>query len=680
MCKHAGLPCGGYEKSIFFDFEVGVDSSNTRFRRPLLTEQERACMSTQLTTSVPPRLALWHIAQIDEQCEEAPPSKDIQVGYGPFGAFRIAQSSPDPLYSSPPSEPEDFSSSNIFEPSSDELLLSTGFELTPGTHQLFQTLLDRPETEESSSSMDVWNVSLPPDRIQEIYDDVDVTMPAMMPDIQGTPAITQPPFRQSYEDLMCVLQPTSCTSFPGMAPDPTLLVPDLGGNVPHDAVFLIKYYSTTVLKLLTPFRHSKSPWHVLFVPHSKSCLAALTLGDSMDHASLCAFFGTLAISAFSLGGVSHSSTWLDQGRAYKQHAREQARMMLRTAYDTPKTAKYKSILIALLTMVQLAIVSGDGEQTDCYFVEAEKFIRVKGLNRKKSRKVRLLHHCYAFERMFHESTFVHNINSAHRRHVRKAIESSGAVAYSHDSLSFRLGNWKDLDQDMLRIKGQEEGENDLHLELPGVWSATLYPEIFGVPEVYVFLLSLTIRLGEQKDDAEHQDPANALSLKEFLGRAKSVERCINQLRRDGQVVREWPSVQSSDLQQVVGDMLDAMQHALAIYFYRRIYDVDASMLQQRVVNVRDCLMRFDSAGPEMAYGSSRLIWPAFIAACEAEDSELRSSFSDWFNACEQSSGLRSFALAKAKIERIWDEKRNGNGANTTWLDRMKANAEIVLGY
>lgn len=48
-------------------------------------------------------------------------------------------------------------------------------------------------------------------------------------------------------------------------------------------------YQSTVLKLLTPFRHGKTPWYILFIPHVKNFLAALTLGETMDRASLCAF-------------------------------------------------------------------------------------------------------------------------------------------------------------------------------------------------------------------------------------------------------------------------------------------------------------------------------------------------------------------------------------------------------
>ncbi|GME44320.1 hypothetical protein GTA08_BOTSDO13021 [Neofusicoccum parvum] len=344
--------------------------------------------------------------------------------------------------------------------------------------------------------------------------------------------------------------------------------------------------------------------------------------------------------------------------------------MLKTAYDCPKTAKYKSILMALLTMVHISMVSANQEQTECYFLETERFIRVKGLNRKKSRKIRLLHHCYAYERMFYESTFVGRIHSSHRHHIRRAIESSGAAAYSKDSLSFRLSHWDNLEQEMQRVKGCEESENDLHLQLPGVWSDTLHPEIFGVPEPYLQVLSLIIRLGAEKENAEQERPST-LSIKDFTSRAKSLENYMGQ-------VKLWTADTYAKLRQqiprlVLDNMLDAMQHSLTIYFYRRIYDIDASLLQSKVISVRDCLLRIDSADPSNAYGSVRLIWPAFIAACEAEHPEVQASFSNWFRDSVQRTGLPLFQSTLGRIEQFWEEKCRSDGGRFTWLDFMRKN-------
>lgn len=276
-------------------------------------------------------------------------------------------------------------------------------------------------------------------------------------------------------------------------------------SIPQDAVTLLKHYATTVITLLTPLRHNKTPWHILFIPHIKNCLAAVTLGEQLDHASLTAFYASLAISAFSLGGVSQSQMWRDQGKLYKQQARVHARLMLKTAYVVPKTSKYKAILMALLTMVQLSMCAGTREQTDCYLVEAEKFIRLRGLNRKKSRKFRLLHHCYVFERLFQESIYIDSTDSQQRHHVRKAIESSGMAVHSSDRLSFRPPQFVNLDEEMSEVKSLEVGENDLHLECLREFPPTLYPEIFGVPESWMLLLSLTIRLAKEKDSADSAD-------------------------------------------------------------------------------------------------------------------------------------------------------------------------------
>jgi arginine metabolism regulation protein II len=67
---------------------------------------------------------------------------------------------------------------------------------------------------------------------------------------------------------------------------------DTAKAVPQDAVFLLKHYASAVISLMTPLRHSKTPWHILFIPHTKGCLASLALGDEMSDASLCAYYGT----------------------------------------------------------------------------------------------------------------------------------------------------------------------------------------------------------------------------------------------------------------------------------------------------------------------------------------------------------------------------------------------------
>ncbi|KAK2123757.1 hypothetical protein NOF04DRAFT_1373250 [Fusarium oxysporum II5] len=648
MCNISGLDCGGYSKDIFFDFDDPSSTGIARFRRPLLTDQERERLSEQIAQDVPPELAGWHLSQIDEESEKASP--DLQIFRGPFGAFRIAQQ----LSSNPLGTLNEINEDAIEGPQvhgaveEDQILLpdfdddvevvastldfATGTTPRDSQHQIsaeHNALIPRTDwlkTLESfpvSSWLDPGHFDLP-----DWWDPVAMGIETAVPWMGESASAQKPPSSFARSSTIELGSPSLYLSH--LSPSSGSVSSQIDTDVPRDAVLLVKHYATIVLRGLTPYRHSKTPWHVLFLPHVKSCLAALTLGEKMDHASLCAFYGTLSISAFSLGGIHGSTKWLDQGKAYYQQAHFHVCLMLKTAYDIPKTAKYKSILMALLTMVQIAILSGNRDEAEYFFLETEKFIRTKGLNRRKSRKVRLLHHCYVFERLSHESAFTQStLNLDHRNRVREAIEASGASAYSQDSLSFRLTTWSNLDQEMHKVKGQEEGENDLHLQHPGIWSATLYPEIFGVPELHLFMLSLVIRLAREKEQNQDELINSGLTLKEFMARAKAVERWIKQLHVLRQSIWMVEAPVDPEHQQSVNllnSLADTMQHALSVYFYRRIYDLDPSMLQKHVLGVRDRLLEFDASDAGMGYGSLRLIWPAFVAACETDDNDIRASF------------------------------------------------------
>ncbi|KAJ6051785.1 uncharacterized protein N7446_006421 [Penicillium canescens] len=650
MCEYLGITCEGYKKDIFFDFESSSGNHGVRFRRPLLSLEDRERMSEWLTSSVPPKQTLKILSHIDEECEQASSSDEIDIRRGPFGGFRInpgRSAVPVPVPCEPVvnvNHPEDTESS----PPQDLITMNNNYELSPPlplspwSQGLMHLIFDLPENVPSPPSPGLLEAMLNPQggNNTELHEYMPV---GFMPD----------PYYNNATSPTSLSSTSTTKSFP------------------YDAVFLLKHYASAVISLMTPLRHSKTPWHVLFIPHAKNCLAALALNDEMSHACLCAFYGMLAISAFSLGGVSRSQTWLEKAVIYKEEARKHARMMLMTAYDVPKVAKYKSILMALLTMVQVLMFSGNRSETECYFLEAEKFIRLRGLKRKKSRKVRLLHHCYAFERIIHESIFICGASSTQRHHIRTAIESSGLGMYSLDSLSFRLTGWKNLNQEMMRVRGQEEGENDLHLERPGLWSSTLYPEIFGIPEQWVFLLSQVVRLGKEKDAAEGEDTTNCLSLKDFINRAKTLEDSINNLHLPSRNTFAPGNINSKLDQDIIDNMLEAMQNALAIYFYRRVHDVDASILQTKVVGVLDRLLRCEYADSTVVHGSAGFIWPAFIAACEAEDSSVQATFSNWFENSACRSGLSCFTDTLDNIQRIWQEKSCANGKSVTWLDLMK---------
>jgi arginine metabolism regulation protein II len=428
-----------------------------------------------------------------------------------------------------------------------------------------------------------------------------------------------------------------------------------------DAIHLLSHYTNTVVSLLTPFRHTKTPWHILLIPHVKSCLAAIALNEQLDHASLCVFHGTLAMSALSLHGLSSEGPWGERSELHRHQAQQHAKLTIKAAYDIPKKAKYKTILMALITMIQVCVFSA--KDPGSYFVEAEKFIRLKGLKRRKSRKVRLLHHCYVFERMFYESTSVTAADPDEQIALSRTVASSGIVVYGQDSPGFRLPDLSNLDASLQRVKDQAEGENDLHLAYPGDFPATMYPEVVAVPEIYMVLLSVIVRLGKAKD-------TNGVLPSDFLTQAKNLERAI---LRSSPATRDCRGGISSNAanENVLRDMRLAMHEALLLYFYRRIYDVDASLLQGRARLICECLLRCEAADSQSLYGSTGFRWPAFIAACETEELDVQQSFTLLFRRLAQRSGLSMFTSTLQDIQQVWSEKQKCHTVSVSWLDIMK---------
>ncbi|KAF2154453.1 hypothetical protein K461DRAFT_327400 [Myriangium duriaei CBS 260.36] len=674
-CRTGGLSCGGYERSLFFDLSGDSTSGATKFRRPWLTDAERRRMSECLTASVAPRAAAGCLLEIDDECEQAGLSGEVQVFRGPFGAFRLAtptsnRSSPrDPPFNSPIPEVYSSSPEEVIRCASDVYGIpqDSPSNITFSRDDFAQLGPSRPHSSNAYnhsrfSSLSPWVQR----EIESLLDNnllapvaptplTDPQHQQQSPIFPGSPdhaqEIIQPTTPPTlYDYSTTVTYPQDPGSFSPYTPfDPEILsVPRSISpicEVPDGAVHLLKHHASTIIALMTPLRHTKTPWHVLFIPQAKTCLAALTMNEYLDHANLGLFHGILAMSAYSLAGISQSPQWLETGQRHHDRASSHIRSMLKTVYGPEKRAKYKSVIMALLIMVRVSIITGTRDQAEHYLLQAELYIRLRGLPRnKKSRKVRLLHHCYSFERVFHESTYIYGRDVPGRAHIRSAVQSSGLSLAGQDSPGdFRLVKRQDLEREMRAAKSTEEGESDLHLENPGLWPPSLYGEIYGLPEAPLFLLSLCVRLANEKEALQTGTVEGHIDAADFLDRARVIERKIHDLQLVEGVEESW----SGEDREVGAEVFEAMRSALIIYFYRRIYDIDAKMLQQKVVHVRDCLVRREGVNGLFQYA-----WVAFIAACEAEGQDVRESFAAWFRASAQKSGLSSFMNTLGVVERI----------------------------
>lgn len=224
-------------------------------------------------------------------------------------------------------------------------------------------------------------------------------------------------------------------------------------------------------------------------------------------------------------------------------------------------------------------------------------------------------------------------------------------------------------------KDPNVAQRDLHLAIPGRWSLTLFPKMYGVAESFLMLLSQVIRLANERDLSmlpKRRD--EVLNLNDFWIRAKALEKGIH-LLLSSYTSCHTPTLTDDDQKGITKPRAQAMYTALLIFFHRRIHDLDAAMLRREVDAVRDSLVQIQQ--DEAGWGpgnTATLIWPAFIAACEAVGSEEQTFFSSWFESCFTMTGLVNASVAKQIIEMIWAKRREVGrfGGVCNWPDVLRA--------
>lgn len=231
---------------------------------------------------------------------------------------------------------------------------------------------------------------------------------------------------------------------------------------------------------------------------------------------------------------------------------------------------------------------------------------------------------------------------------------------------FRISRWSDTpDFALATVKSMEMGQYDLHLEYPGRWDLTMYHEIFGIPESFLNLVSHVTRLGNERDLLMDDDSGGAHpSTRELFLRAKLVEEHI--LR--------WGSAQDIRTPRDRLPILLVMQKALLIFFYRRFHDMEPVTLQSEVRDIRNLLVQNSKTSHQSVY----MIWPGFIAACEALDDELQDYFRHWFDDCFRSTRIPSSKEAYSVVESIWKSRENEDRKPLQWPDVLRSSKQRFI--
>lgn len=132
-------------------------------------------------------------------------------------------------------------------------------------------------------------------------------------------------------------------------------------RVLEDGHFLLLHYGSKVVDSLAPFSSSKPPWKALHLPCALQALAELTVMGQTNNAKASLMYALMAISAFNLDKfcTEHESTprrWWNTGQTYQQRAKYYLKRCLQEiSQGGTKKAKYKEVLMALMSMVTISV-------------------------------------------------------------------------------------------------------------------------------------------------------------------------------------------------------------------------------------------------------------------------------------------------------------------------------------
>lgn len=310
-------------------------------------------------------------------------------------------------------------------------------------------------------------------------------------------------------------------------------------------------------------------------------------------------------------------------------------------------------------------------------LEAECFIRLRGIPATKTFGHRVLHHMYTHLRVMIESTNIIQeptgggwMDAPSLDQVLESATSPRKFGVDQNSLG---------DLDTTRHKPEDVGYNDIHLDVSGCWPPTLYPELYGVPETLMTLLSQTISLVNEKPKLEAAalaDPAVSLALSQHI---KTLERQIWSWSLQASNMpagpRLPPSLVNEESQPLdrpqVESMALAMHGALIIYFYRRVYNMSVMIVQDQVRRTLELIQPCLAMGQFDADFSVSISWSAFIAACEAATPELQKLGLRCLESIDDHGLLVERGGPSAVARAVWERRKQTGDFTFGWPDLMR---------
>ncbi|KAF4983657.1 hypothetical protein FDECE_17253 [Fusarium decemcellulare] len=682
-CQRLGLTCGGYGARLFWiTDDTGVrpelqqSHRGSEYRYPLFSEHDRRLMSAELSDSLGKKTAMDILADIDSACEKL--STGIRGSSsllkGPFGVFQsVEEPSPvDALTSSPDTNNSTTSAYPDTESFIEEIKRADwqghigGDDLDLFTGPLDPNLSLDPDEPTGSEQ-----VLMPDPSMTNFFLDNSMGVEGLA--LFSPNFITQAIESEANGHAEEHIDPSF--SHMGNEVMPCLRgVPQANGGhfgLPEEAEPLLRYYRKHIAGERTAMQAKrKSPWDIIFLPCALETFAELSLWNEASHTRSTIFYTLLAHSALQLHKsnkpTSFSCDWREIGLRNHERAQYHLRNALQHEMFGPRQANYKELLMAILGMAMTSMYNG-AHAFRVFLLDAERLIRLRGLINHNPFKTRLLHHMYTHLRVIAESISLCGEPLPHSSDEvnEHSLTQGRTFRISEDALNIGL--------DPAQEKSDEMGYNDIHLEIQGRWNQTLYPVIYGIPESLMTLLSQTVSLSNEKTRLEtvaRCNPGVSVALakhtKTLENRIWAWSLALDPLGPPKPARMPLGVDQDLSAHPQVRSMALAIHQALIIYFYRRVYDMNAMILQDLVKKTLDFLEPCLNELIDDQDFATSLAWPAFVAACEAVSPDLQERALKCLSVTDDKGIYFTPRPARVIVPLIWDKRKQSGDWTTSW--------------
>lgn len=129
--------------------------------------------------------------------------------------------------------------------------------------------------------------------------------------------------------------------------------------IPPRAPELLRFFKENVVSLSFPLKNcQKCPWQTIHFPSAMSTFAELSIYETASYTRLSLFYSLLAASCLHKYTRDQSAAELNMsGKGFVQIAKRHLELALNEEVLGPKRAKYKDILMAVLSVVMLLVRS-----------------------------------------------------------------------------------------------------------------------------------------------------------------------------------------------------------------------------------------------------------------------------------------------------------------------------------